>query len=268
MSSNVQTISASSPSICIPRVFDNITRDFIGKTFDGLLGGNYVQSIDFVQKVDDKGAKFKRVFIHFNSWPTRNPQIVAVREKLLAGGEVKVMYDDPWFWKCSASKVSRPVPRDEKTKTTQERRAPYIISDDAPRERSCRSPSPRRRSPSPRRHERTERYELQRQHDYCREYRRDYQQKPHYDRYRPEPINVPHPRSHSEQKEESSLLQTPPRRQRINYVPPGVPVKFKKNFKVVESEERPTSILQRATETKLPESPEIKPLDTEPVLEA
>jgi hypothetical protein len=228
--SSVQTISASSPSICIPRVFDNITRDFIGKTFDELLDGSYVDSIDMVNKTDDKGAKFKRVYIHFRSWPTRNRQIVEVREKLLAGGEVKVMYDDPWFWKCSASKSERPGAREERAR--QERRAPFIINDD--NERSVRA-----RSPSPRRAERTQRYN-ERQHEY-RRYEHRNERPRHYDSRRPEPVQVPKREACDERPyvpttPPSGSEEKPPRRQRINYVPPGVPVKIKKVLKVKEPE--------------------------------
>lgn len=125
MSYTVQTISTSSPSICIPRVFDNITQDFIEKSFDDLLGGRFVERVDLVHKTNERGEKFKRAFIHFNSWP-KNRQALSIREKLLAGEEVKIMYDYPWFWKCSASKSVRPAPRSE-------RRGPYIILDDTPR---------------------------------------------------------------------------------------------------------------------------------------
>ena len=214
----------SEPSICIPRVFNNITQDFIGKTFNELLGGRFVERVDLVQKTNEKGDTFKRAFIHFSSWPTKDPQVVAVREKLLAGGEVKVMYDDPWFWKCSESKSSRPAPRQapREEKPRAERRGPYIIGDDVPMQREerpsqrirepspprhqqqrstgrrdyarrdyeCRSPSPRRhferRSPSPRREERQRRYD-----DHRQEYRRSEQRTRQYEDRRPHPITVP-----------------------------------------------------------------------------
>ena len=126
--SSVKTIPASSPSICIPRVFDNITREFIEKTFNQRLGGHYVERVDLIKKTNERGEKIQRAFIHLYRWPTTNPEAVAIRERLLAGGEVTVVYERPWYWKCSASKSERPVQRTEKT-----RRDPYIVMDDLPR---------------------------------------------------------------------------------------------------------------------------------------
>lgn len=126
MSHSVKTISGSFPSICIPRVFDNITQDFIQNTFNSLFGGKYVECVDVVEKINDRGEKYKRVFIHFRGWPTKKAEIAELREKLLSGQEVKIMYDARWFWKCSASKSIRP------SSTVGQTKSPYIVMDDTP----------------------------------------------------------------------------------------------------------------------------------------
>ena len=49
----------------------------------------------------NKGEQFNRVFVHFRCWnDTENANIA--RERLLNGKEIKIIYDDPWFWKISA----------------------------------------------------------------------------------------------------------------------------------------------------------------------
>jgi tetratricopeptide (TPR) repeat protein len=56
-------------------------------------------------KKNQKEEKFKCVFIHFKKW-NENETIHVTREKLLLGGDIKIMYDEPWFWKISAYKKS------------------------------------------------------------------------------------------------------------------------------------------------------------------
>jgi len=97
----------SAYSICIPRVFANITWKRVKAVFDQLGLGD-IDRIDMVQRTTDDGAKFQRCFIHFKTWAD-NDNANAVRTQLDAdGGEVKIVYDDPWFWKCFKSRVARP----------------------------------------------------------------------------------------------------------------------------------------------------------------
>ena len=95
-----RTIPANVPSICIPRVFVNINEARIRKTIDELNMG-IVDRIDVVSKSTEKGEKFNRVFIHFKKWNDEGNAVIA-RERLLNGKEIKIIYDDPWFWKVSA----------------------------------------------------------------------------------------------------------------------------------------------------------------------
>lgn len=101
----------SEPSICIPRVFKSITRKEIFGIIERLdLGA--VDRIDMVAKTNERGECYNKVFIHFKLWNKRNPSAQATREKLLKGEEVKIVYNEPWFWKCTASRVEKPAFRD------------------------------------------------------------------------------------------------------------------------------------------------------------
>jgi len=98
-------------SLCIPRVYPNISQGRIRKIFDELDLG-VIERIDMVSKTTEKGEKFNRVFIHIGKW-FQNSNAVVARERLLGGKDIKIIYDDPWFWKVSAYRGSN-----NKRKTT------------------------------------------------------------------------------------------------------------------------------------------------------
>jgi len=90
------------PSMCIPRVYPNISEGRIRKIFDELNIG-VIDRVDIVSKTTEKGERFNRVFIHMDRWFNNSNASVA-RERLLGGKDIKIIYDDPWFWKVSAYK--------------------------------------------------------------------------------------------------------------------------------------------------------------------
>jgi hypothetical protein len=94
---------ASWPSICIPRAFSNISEKRVAKVFE-LLELGTLDHIDMVERVDANGKKFHRIFVHFTAWSS-SPEASAVRTRLLEGKEVKIVYEDPWFWKISVNKA-------------------------------------------------------------------------------------------------------------------------------------------------------------------
>jgi len=102
MSSQIdfRTLPANIPVMCIPRVYPNISESRIRRIFDDLNMG-MIDHIDMVSKQSEKGEKFNRVFIHFNKWNNTENACIA-RERLLNGKEIKIIYDEPWFWKISA----------------------------------------------------------------------------------------------------------------------------------------------------------------------
>ena len=115
-----RTIPATVPSICIPRVFANINEARIRKTIDELNMG-IVDRIDVVSKSTEKGEKFNRVFIHFKKWNDEGNAVIA-RERLLNGKEIKIIYDDPWFWKVSAYREPTANKYDRNTSQQQQQK--------------------------------------------------------------------------------------------------------------------------------------------------
>jgi hypothetical protein len=103
-------MNTTSPSLCIPRVFSNISREKIFKVFQQIQFG-VIDHIDMIPIRNDNrnagsgggGGSYQRVFIHFKSW---NPEANMWRERLLSGKEVKIVYHDiePYFWKVSANR--------------------------------------------------------------------------------------------------------------------------------------------------------------------
>jgi hypothetical protein len=48
-----------------------------------------------------------------------------VRRKLVEGKEVKIVYDEPWYWKCTASRIEKPATRERIV------REPYVDLSDS-----------------------------------------------------------------------------------------------------------------------------------------
>jgi len=105
------------PSLCIPRVFKNITRERVMACFKD-LGIGFVERIDMIPRKSDNGDEFQRVFIHLR-W-NKSELASKARTRVLAGKEIKIIYDEPWFWKVSAN---RSVSRDS-TRDSRDSRAP------------------------------------------------------------------------------------------------------------------------------------------------
>lgn len=133
--SNVNAIGES-PVLCIPRVFLNISEQRIIKIFADLCLG-VISRIDMIERKSATGESFKRVFIHFERW-FDNQNAQSVRRKLMEGKEIKIVYDEPWFWKVSASKWT-PQVQHARPNQQQQRTKPHIVmSDSPPRQRDGR----------------------------------------------------------------------------------------------------------------------------------
>tara|TARA_B100001063_G_scaffold235569_1_gene254290 strand:- start:408 stop:815 length:408 start_codon:yes stop_codon:yes gene_type:complete len=98
--------SSSFPSVCIPRTFTNTTRRDVRDVFETIVGRGCVERVDMVPKVNPRGESYQCVFIHLK-WPD-NDVAKQVRERLIEGEDIKLVYDDPWFWKCNVSRVPKP----------------------------------------------------------------------------------------------------------------------------------------------------------------
>jgi len=99
-------VSCFTPSLCIPRLFNNVTEEIIRITINNLKLG-VIHKIDLKSVTNKNGDCFKRAFIHFKKW-NEDERTNIIREKLIAGNEIKIIYDDPWFWKISAFR--KPIP--------------------------------------------------------------------------------------------------------------------------------------------------------------
>jgi hypothetical protein len=137
-----RTLPSSVPSLCIPRVFSNIGERRIYKIFDDLRLGD-ISRIDIVRANNAKGDKCNRVFIHFSCW-YNNRNADTARERLLNGNDIKVIYDDPWYWKVAAY---REAPPHRVVERVSDRRPDRSVN------RSARDRSARDRRPSPTREE-------------------------------------------------------------------------------------------------------------------
>jgi hypothetical protein len=98
------------PSICIPRTFTSIrgkpTKAAVFNTLRELRIG-HMERIDVVQKTDSRGERYCTIYVHLQ-WNMRNELARDTRQKLLDGNDVKIVYDDPWFWKCTMSTMEKP----------------------------------------------------------------------------------------------------------------------------------------------------------------
>ena len=96
----------SQPSLCIPRLAVGKKDDILSirSVFEKLKLGK-IHHIDIIERKNDKGEAFKRAFIHFERW-NDNEETNTIRQKLVSGKEIKIVYDNPWFWKVSANKCS------------------------------------------------------------------------------------------------------------------------------------------------------------------
>jgi hypothetical protein len=98
----------NSPSLCIPLVCKYIKEHDIRKVMNELNLG-VIDKIDIVsvrtrhkqpQYQSSQSKPMNRVFIHYKTWGT-GPNARNARELLLKGKEIKVIYDELWFWKIS-----------------------------------------------------------------------------------------------------------------------------------------------------------------------
>lgn len=100
--------SITEPSICIPRVSSNITKPYIQNIFEQIFGNNSIERIDLVKKIYSNNKIYYTAFIHFNYW-NDSSNVQAIRNRIMNNQTFKIVYSEPWFWKCSISKAVKPV---------------------------------------------------------------------------------------------------------------------------------------------------------------
>ena len=105
-----QNSDMSYPSICIPRTFANIGWQQVKAVFEELFGKGNIERVDVVKKTIQTGQSYNCVFVHFIQWPD-DEKSQTIRQNIIDGKTIKIVYDDPWYWKCSMSRVPRPEKR-------------------------------------------------------------------------------------------------------------------------------------------------------------
>jgi hypothetical protein len=82
-----------------------VTKDQVFEIINKYSFGS-IQKIDVIKKkVSHKNNDYSNmVFIYFNGWYD-NALAKSVKERLMSGKDIKIIYDDPWYWKISALKV-------------------------------------------------------------------------------------------------------------------------------------------------------------------
>ena len=97
-------------SICIPRAFHKLTWEDVKSAFEMAFDApGCVQQVDLVNRTDDQNRSFKRIFVHFKFWPDNETAKYAMdRMTSTEGGTFQLVYDEPWYWKCSLSRVAPP----------------------------------------------------------------------------------------------------------------------------------------------------------------
>ena len=87
-----------SSAVRIGYVFRNISDHRIANIFNELGLGKVVK-IDFTERTDREGTPYNLVHVHIE-WNTEE-HTKQFCEALERGEEVKIVYDDPWFWKVT-----------------------------------------------------------------------------------------------------------------------------------------------------------------------
>jgi hypothetical protein len=80
-------------TLCIPRILTNITKEYIHHTINNLNLG----TIHHVDIIRNKNLSNK-AFIHFSKWNNGGNADI-VKDRLLIGKDIKIIHNDPWFWK-------------------------------------------------------------------------------------------------------------------------------------------------------------------------
>ena len=111
------------PSLCIPRVYFHFDEAYIEQVFCVLFGSDVhgkscVERIDLIKQENRRtGEQYKVAFLHFVKEMPASEELTAFIQRIESGGEVKIEYRYPWFWKVRKNKA-----------TKHTRRGPRIMS--------------------------------------------------------------------------------------------------------------------------------------------
>ena len=101
-------------SLCIPRVFNNINHRRIKSWFiQNLRGWGFVERVDVVPVYKNGVQVHKRAYVHYAvgkfNMKADDGNGGNIIDALVAGNQIQVIYDEPWYWKLSLSKAARPA---------------------------------------------------------------------------------------------------------------------------------------------------------------
>ncbi len=85
--------------LCLPKIDINTTKNQIFNIFDQYKFG-LIKKIDLISI-----SQSKRAFIHYEKWDTSEKNI-KIKSYLDNGLDIKIIYNFPWFWKCSKSRIN------------------------------------------------------------------------------------------------------------------------------------------------------------------
>jgi len=93
------------PSLCIPRVFPDIPKEYIEHMFKQF---GIISHLEMLLKTSARGEKFYLVFVHYKSWYL-DTYTYATRLQLIRGENIQVYYNHKYFWKVSAMRSTKPL---------------------------------------------------------------------------------------------------------------------------------------------------------------
>lgn len=112
-SSEMSTLS----SIYIPRVYANLSTEFVADTFESLNLG-VVDRVEAVPRPGDKTTYM--AFVYFASWNKENKAAAHLAQRINTPGgpQARIVYDDPWYWILLPNKSEK---TSSKEKTDEEK---------------------------------------------------------------------------------------------------------------------------------------------------
>lgn len=94
-------MSNTNKILCIPRMETSIAMEFIRKSFEKAKLGSIKRIVEIPHK---NNTEFKRVIIYMNiNNYTPNSQMMESRFKQKK--DIKLIYQDPWYWKIVEAKI-------------------------------------------------------------------------------------------------------------------------------------------------------------------
>ena len=104
------TIMSSTNSIFIPFVYDNLSEEYVRSVIE-TAGIGDVERIDFVPKRDEEQNHYA-IYVHFKCRGTTTaclPSVYGFWAGIDEDKCVKLVYSDPWYWKCLKPRARKPA---------------------------------------------------------------------------------------------------------------------------------------------------------------